>query len=133
MTPQTLRLQEIWPVFSRRLAACQHRHSGAKILYKNPYIPPGPCMPATNSCRLCGATSYRPVVIREGGAMRPSGLYRCSGCSVVFEDPKSWRDGGSDSVMTSRPPGIEPAAPRSVSAPRAPDFNSYGAAPPRTG
>lgn len=47
-----------------------------------------------NCCRMCGATSYRRVVARdETGAMKSTGLYQCSGCSVVFADPKAWREG----------------------------------------
>ena len=47
-----------------------------------------------NSCRMCGATSYRRVIARDNeGAMRPTGLYQCSGCSVVFADPRAWRYG----------------------------------------
>jgi hypothetical protein len=48
---------------------------------------------------MCGATSYRAVISRdEVGAMRASGLFQCSGCSVVFADPKAWRDGGKDEM-----------------------------------
>ena len=48
---------------------------------------------------MCGATSYRPVVARgSADEMRQTGLYQCSGCSVVFVDPKAWRDGGIDAV-----------------------------------
>jgi hypothetical protein len=47
-----------------------------------------------NSCHACGATSYRHVIARSpDGAMRPSGLYKCTACSVVFSDPKTWRNG----------------------------------------
>jgi hypothetical protein len=47
-----------------------------------------------NCCRMCGATSYRKVVARdESGAMKSTGLYQCSGCSVVFADPRAWREG----------------------------------------
>ena len=43
---------------------------------------------------MCGATSYRKVVARdESGAMKSTGLYQCSGCSVVFADPRAWREG----------------------------------------
>lgn len=50
-----------------------------------------------NACRLCGATSYRRVLARdETGAVRPNGLFQCSGCTVVFADPAAWRDGGQD-------------------------------------
>jgi hypothetical protein len=53
---------------------------------------------AINACRTCGATNYRRVVARDTfGHLRPTGLYQCSGCSVVFADPKAWRDGGSRS------------------------------------
>lgn len=48
---------------------------------------------------MCGATSYRAVIARDdSGAMRPSGLFQCSGCSVVFADPKAWREGGINEV-----------------------------------
>lgn len=48
---------------------------------------------------MCGATSYRPVIARdESGSMRRTGLYQCSRCSVVFADPKAWRDGGADEL-----------------------------------
>ena len=47
-----------------------------------------------NRCRKCGATSYRRVVARDDkGAMRLGDLYQCSGCDVVFADPKAWREG----------------------------------------
>jgi hypothetical protein len=54
---------------------------------------------AINACRTCGATNYRRVVARDTfGHLRPTGLYQCSGCSVVFADPKAWREGGSEEV-----------------------------------
>ena len=41
------------------------------------------------ACRMCGASSFRRVVMRDAaGAMTASGLYRCS---VVFADPHDWR------------------------------------------
>ncbi len=44
------------------------------------------------SCRNCGATSYRPVIDRDAsGAIRPTGMFHCSGCSVVFKDTVEWR------------------------------------------
>jgi DNA-directed RNA polymerase subunit RPC12/RpoP len=44
------------------------------------------------SCRLCGATNYLNVVGRNGaGAIQATRMYRCSGCSVTFNDPKDWR------------------------------------------
>ena len=48
--------------------------------------------PTVNSCRQCGATCYRRVIARDSdGAMRPTGRYRCTGCSLSFVDPKEWR------------------------------------------
>jgi hypothetical protein len=65
----------------------------------NPGAPP-------NCCRKCGATSYRRVIARDGaGAMRPTGLYQCSHCSVVFTDAKAWREGDGDDVDMQPPPG----------------------------
>lgn len=53
------------------------------------------------SCRNCNATSYRRIIARdERGEMRPSGMYACSGCSVVFADPEKWRKEGVASVVT---------------------------------
>ena len=52
-----------------------------------------------NACRACGATNYRRVIARDdGGDLKPTGLYQCSGCSVVFANPKAWRDGGVDEL-----------------------------------
>lgn len=95
-------------------------------------------MPTIHCCRLCGATSYRPVLARQDGAMRPSGLYRCSGCSVVFEDPKSWREAGPEWVTPGSapvplsPPSGSPTLP-SIVTPTAPDFATYGMTPQRDG
>jgi transposase-like protein len=51
-----------------------------------------PALRAHYSCRLCGATSYRNVVARnETGAIRATSQYRCSGCTLTFQDPKEWR------------------------------------------
>jgi hypothetical protein len=85
-------------------------------------------MSTAHCCRLCGATSYRPVMAREGGAMRASGLYRCSGCSVVFEDPKSWREAGPD-WLPGAPPAVPPPAVKPIVSPKAPDLSSYGRTP----
>jgi DNA-directed RNA polymerase subunit RPC12/RpoP len=42
-------------------------------------------------CGHCGATSYRPVIDRDStGALTPSGVYRCTGCRVTFEDLRDW-------------------------------------------
>ena len=92
-------------------------------------------MPA-NFCRMCGATSYRQVITRDDqGVMRHSGLYRCSGCSAVFADPKAWREGGTDEPAPSSSP-IPPLSPSRVTpaealaaVPRAPDFTTYGPVP----
>ncbi len=46
------------------------------------------------ACRRCGARAYRPVIARDGsGALRATSGYRCTGCSLVFADPRAWRDG----------------------------------------
>jgi hypothetical protein len=93
-----------------------------------------------NRCRMCGASSYRAFIDRDGsGAMRATGLYRCSGCSVVFADPRAWREGGADDPVAPRPPvgagagGIAPVpAARqetAAAAPRAPDWRTYGSGP----
>ena len=68
--------------------------------------------PPHNCCRMCGATSYRHVIARDdGGAMTPTGLYQCSGCSVVFTDPKAWREGGGDLPPA---PSVKPLQPVTV-------------------
>jgi hypothetical protein len=84
-----------------------------------------------NRCRMCGASSYRAVIDRDGsGAMRPTGLYRCSGCSVVFADPAAWRDGELQSWSSSAQDPPKPvSAERSAVVPRAPDWRTYGSAP----
>jgi hypothetical protein len=44
------------------------------------------------SCRVCGSTSYRSVFDRnDEGAIRPTSLLRCSGCTLTFRNPKEWR------------------------------------------
>jgi hypothetical protein len=84
-----------------------------------------------NRCRMCGASSYRPVIDRDAsGALRPTGLYRCSGCSVVFADPAAWRDGDSQSWSSAAqdpPPPAHVRGPPVV--PQAPDLRTYGATP----
>ncbi len=65
---------------------------------------------------MCGATSYRHVIARDdSGAMKPTGLYQCSSCSVVFADPKAWREGGDDVPVGSSSP-ITPLRPSTVTA-----------------
>lgn len=54
-----------------------------------------PALRAHYSCRLCGSTSYRNVVARNGtGEIRATSQYRCSGCTLTFQDPKEWRVAG---------------------------------------
>lgn len=60
--------------------------------------------PPIYCCRTCGATSYRKVIARDQqGRLRPAGPYQCSGCSVVFADPKAWRNGGLPEVNNPTP------------------------------
>ena len=82
-------------------------------------------------CRMCGATSYRRVLARdEGGAMRATELYQCSGCSVVFADPRAWREGGGDAVPDA--PVVRPLTPLPPAADHrpvgVPDLATNGAA-----
>ena len=43
-------------------------------------------------CRNCGAPSYGPVIARDAaGAMTSTGQYRCTGCSMRFQDLAEWR------------------------------------------
>ena len=96
-------------------------------------------LPHPYACRMCGATSYRRVIDRdETGSLRPTGLYRCSGCSVAFADPKAWREGEAEAPapLPLRKDGAGPLAPGSssagiVAAPAPPDFSTYGACAPR--
>lgn len=56
---------------------------------------------------MCGATSYRRVIDRDGiGTLRPTGLFICSGCSVVFLDPKAWRNGEGVPTSSMVPPSL---------------------------
>ena len=51
----------------------------------------------SNSCSQCGATSYRPVIGRDGrGAMQPTGRYCCTGCNLEFGVLDEWRHARSD-------------------------------------
>jgi len=59
-------------------------------------------------CRLCGTTRYRRVVLDVFGEPRPTGLYKCSGCSVVFADPTAWRDGEIEEGAGVPPPPLQP-------------------------
>jgi DNA-directed RNA polymerase subunit RPC12/RpoP len=50
-------------------------------------------LPPVYRCRECGAASYQKLTHRgPDGAMRYSGLYRCSGCPFTFSDPSEWRE-----------------------------------------
>lgn len=65
-------------------------------------------------CRMCGATSYRPVIARDGqGALRATDMFQCSGCSVVFTDLRAWRKGGDQNPP---PPPVTPMRPYTVTA-----------------
>ena len=88
----------------------------------------------SHSCRMCGSTSYRPVIARdEAGVMRATALFRCSGCSVVFADPQAWREGGSNAAAPLHKPTVriqpEINAPTQHFSPRSPDLSTYGAGP----
>lgn len=79
---------------------------------------------------MCGAASYRPVIDRDGaGAMRASGLYRCSGCSVVFADPRAWRDGGAQEIAAADTAPSPAHGTAMAVEPRAPDWRTYGTGP----
>lgn len=59
--------------------------------------------PSAYRCRLCLATTYRALrAPQESGAR----LYRCTGCGVVFNDPKAWRQWPEDAEV---PEPIPPA------------------------
>ncbi len=91
-------------------------------------MPTGPL----SCCRMCGATSYRPVIARDAtGAMTRTGLYQCSGCSVVFADPKAWREGGNEDVPPSVDPPTLHASTVTSTIPEGPDFKTYGLVPDR--
>ena len=93
-----------------------HRASGRSLLNRRAWqVPLEYCINIhmsnqglpPNACRTCGATNYRRVVERDAhGHLRATGLYQCSGCSVVFANPKAWRDGGVDVVMPHPPRGV---------------------------
>lgn len=68
-----------------------------------------------NHCRLCGATSYRAVIARDAaGALRANGQYQCSGCGLVFRDPKDWR--GSAGADVAAAPAVASRAVAAASA-----------------
>lgn len=51
-------------------------------------------MSPVNKCHACGATTYQQVIQRDAaGAMRPSGVYQCSGCKLLFSSVGEWRHG----------------------------------------
>ena len=69
-------------------------------------------LPHFYDCRMCGATSYRRVIDRDDtGALRPTTPFHCSGCSVVFMDPKAWRDGEGEPAPSMVPPSVRPLTP----------------------
>jgi hypothetical protein len=84
-------------------------------------------MPPRYSCRHCQATSYREVIQRDAlGKMQRNGLYRCSGCSVVFADPNAWRQVNEHS-------GDSGQSDRSEAAMRTPNFKTGWMMPPGSG
>jgi rubredoxin len=61
-----------------------------------------PSVRAHYSCRLCGATSYRNVVARNGsGEIRATSQYRCSGCELTFRDPTEWRHSSAPATRSA--------------------------------
>ena len=101
---------------SRRTAPLAHQNPIAAYCMQPQYTMSHPF----NASRMCGATSYRHVLARDdSGALRPNGLYRCSGCSVVFADPQAWREGGPDLVRTD---GVTPLTPVASSPLRQPEL-----------
>jgi hypothetical protein len=45
-----------------------------------------------NACRRCGATAYKPLMIRDkAGVMSASGQYQCVHCRLVFNRIEEWR------------------------------------------
>ena len=66
---------------------------------------------------MCGASSYRPVIQRDSrGAMRPSGMFQCSGCSFVFSNPKDWHRGGRSGLLAAPLPESRHASREGASA-----------------
>ena len=86
-----------------------------------------------NACRLCGASSYRRVIERdETGAMRHRGLFACSGCSVVFTDPGSWRENGPEPTLLPPPPENRTTSPLILRLQStAPEYPASDPAPPQ--
>jgi hypothetical protein len=55
-----------------------------------------------NSCRRCGSTSYRPVIARdEHGALKPNGVFTCTGCELQFLNINDWRLDASEQQPAS--------------------------------
>ena len=66
-----------------------------------------------NCCRLCGSTNYRRIFARDdGGVLRHTGRYECSGCQLSFAHPAEWQL----NAQTPRIAGIT-TAPTRLSAP----------------
>jgi hypothetical protein len=65
-----------------------------------------------NCCHRCGATSYRRGVMRNAaGAMISSGAIHCSGCTSVFPDLNTWRNGEPGSAQPPFLPQAQPVQP----------------------
>lgn len=93
--------------------------------------------PPLHCCRLCGSSNYRRILARDAhGARRSTELYRCSGCSVVFADPKAWREGDATAAMAPNiPPGPHKPVGGVIASSGAsgpgPNLAAYGSGPPR--
>lgn len=60
-------------------------------------------------CRMCGATSYQPVIGRaDSGALLPTGQYRCTGCRNIFATIRAWWE--PERSVEAPPPGEQRAA-----------------------
>ncbi len=47
-----------------------------------------------NKCKICDATSYKPIIRRdEKGVLRVTGQYQCAGCKREFATFDDWRNG----------------------------------------
>jgi hypothetical protein len=63
--------------------------------------------------------------------MRATDLYQCSGCSVVFADPKAWREGEVEVAQLAPPVVTLTPVTTGANPPMAtgPNFATYGTVP----
>lgn len=70
------------------------------------------------------------MLVRDAGAMKASGQYRCSGCNFLFDSQASWREGGQGRAVPAtpsrRPALLSSALP--VTFHRSPSLGRMGAA-----